>query len=339
MRQRTFPLIAAPIVCLTAVACFAAADDEVSASESGANFTLSLPVDCQPGASCFVQSYVDRDSGPGAKDYRCGAQTYDGHKGTDFRVAHLNSAGRTPVVAAAAGVVTATRDSVEDQRIDAIDRGAIEGVECGNGVVIDHGGGWETQYCHMASGSIAVQPGQKLSPGDRVGTVGLSGDTEFPHLHLSVRHDGQVVDPFGAEDAADCGSTAETLWNSDAQEQLAYRRSEVINSGFATAPVTMNAIELASIGKPSRTSPALVAYVRAINLKEGDILSLRLKGPDGETVSDSASDPLDRDKAQWMVFAGRKIRGDSWPGGRYTASFSVSNAGKVVIERQFSIDL
>ena len=33
---------------------------------------LSFPVACEIGATCFVQNYVDHDSGPGAKDYRCG---------------------------------------------------------------------------------------------------------------------------------------------------------------------------------------------------------------------------------------------------------------------------
>ena len=34
--------------------------------------------------------------------------------------------------------------------------------ECGNGVVIQHKDGFETQYCHMARGSITVTPGQSV---------------------------------------------------------------------------------------------------------------------------------------------------------------------------------
>src|SRR5258706_16384656 len=36
---------------------------------------LALPVDCQIGRACIVQNYVDRDPGPGARDYRCGFLT------------------------------------------------------------------------------------------------------------------------------------------------------------------------------------------------------------------------------------------------------------------------
>ncbi|NDW53196.1 M23 family metallopeptidase [Aliiroseovarius sp. PrR006] len=28
-------------------------------------------------------------------------------------------------------------------------------------MLIDHGGGWESQYCHMRAGSIAVEVGQR----------------------------------------------------------------------------------------------------------------------------------------------------------------------------------
>ena len=48
--------------------------------------SLQVPVDCRVGESCFIQQYADHDPGPGAKDYRCGSLTYDGHDGTDFRL-------------------------------------------------------------------------------------------------------------------------------------------------------------------------------------------------------------------------------------------------------------
>ena len=53
--------------------------------------SLALPIACAIGDSCIVQSYVDRDPGEGALDYRCGHLTYDGHKGTDIRVIDLGA--------------------------------------------------------------------------------------------------------------------------------------------------------------------------------------------------------------------------------------------------------
>ena len=64
--------------------------------------------------------------------------------------------------------------------------------ECGNGVVIQHNDGFETQYCHMAQGSITVSTGQTCC-GHTLGKVGLSGQTQFPHLHVAVRKDGKVL--------------------------------------------------------------------------------------------------------------------------------------------------
>ena len=77
--------------------------------------SLSLPLKCSLGKDCFIQQYTDIDPGPEARDYRCGSATYDGHKGTDFRVLSLEAAARgVPVLASAPGgsraCVTASQD-------------------------------------------------------------------------------------------------------------------------------------------------------------------------------------------------------------------------------------
>ena len=58
----------------------------VPAFASDPNIRLSSPVGCKIGGICTIQNYVDRDPGPGAKDYTCGRLVYNGHKGTDFRL-------------------------------------------------------------------------------------------------------------------------------------------------------------------------------------------------------------------------------------------------------------
>ena len=148
---------------------------------------LSLPIDCEPGVDCWVFNYVDSDPGKGYADFACGRMSYDGRKGADIALAHAGRLHeRIEVRAAADGRVVGVRDGVRDLDVRLIGRAALKGKDCGNGVRIDHGEGWHTQYCHMKRGSVSVRRGGRVRAGERLGAVGLSGRTEFPHLHISV---------------------------------------------------------------------------------------------------------------------------------------------------------
>ena len=74
---------------------------------------------------------------------------------------------------------------------------------------------------------------------------------------------------------------------------------------------------------PKTRSPALVAYVRAIGLKGGDVQTLTLFDPDGKTLAENKAPPLDRDKAQWMLFSGIKHPAGGFRPGLYRAIYTV----------------
>jgi len=303
--------------------------------------TLQWPVRCDLGETCVIQHYVDRDPTEGASDYRCGTMTYDKHSGVDIRLPSLAAEKRgVDVLAAAPGRVLRVRDGMADISVRR-DGGkeAIEGQDCGNGVVIAHRDGWETQYCHMAKGSVRVKPGQTVAEGDPIGHVGLSGNTEFPHLHITVRHDGKVVDPF-ADGASTCGEEGRSLWAPVLAAKLNYHPGEVLNTGFAAGPVTMAEIEADTAARaPASDQPAMVVFVRAIGLRKGDVQRLIVTGPDGATVVDNTDKPLDANKAQALRFAGRKRPPAGWTAGVYTAHYTVSRDGKVVIEKTFAAEM
>ncbi|MFL5201971.1 MAG: M23 family metallopeptidase, partial [Microvirga sp.] len=206
------------------------------------DITLRLPVACEIGRSCFIQHYVDRDPTPGASDYQCGTLTYDTHDGTDIRVPNMavQKAG-VDVVAAADGKVASTREGVPDAFVKEEDRERISQIGCGNAAVIDHGNGWRTAYCHMAKGSLTVRSGREVKAGDKIGQIGLSGLTEFPHLHFTLIKDGKPIDPFayGAPEKSCGGGTS--LWEASLQRALAFQGGSVLNKGFAPGPVTMEA--------------------------------------------------------------------------------------------------
>jgi murein DD-endopeptidase MepM/ murein hydrolase activator NlpD len=63
----------------------------------------------------------------------------------------------------------------------------------GNVVVLRHGEGLESRYHHL--GDIAVRPGQKLAKGERLGSIGVTGKTTGPHVHVELREHGVAIDP------------------------------------------------------------------------------------------------------------------------------------------------
>ncbi|MFH2002404.1 MAG: M23 family metallopeptidase [Planctomycetota bacterium] len=55
----------------------------------------------------------------------------------------------------------------------------------GNHVIIDHGNGEFSRYCHLRE-EIKVKKGDTVKQGDLVGFVGNSGNSMEPHLHLEL---------------------------------------------------------------------------------------------------------------------------------------------------------
>lgn len=304
--------------------------------------SFAFPVDCILGETCVIQNFVDHDKGAGAKDYRCGALTYDGHDGTDIRIASLAEMRRgVNVLAAADGTIVRMRDGVADQSIRAAGALPVEGRECGNAVIIDHGNGWQTQYCHMALGSVQASMGEEVKRGDVIGRIGLSGQTEFPHLHFMVRRDGRIIDPLtSAEQSNSCGAGEKSALRTSSGDGQFYRDAFVLNRGFVDGAIELDAIESGGLEtrKPHVQSPALVAYIRVVGLKAGDVQHFKLTGPTGAVLTDKIFDPMDRPKAQNALYIGKKRKGDAWPKGRYDAVYEVMRDGATITRERFSVE-
>tara|TARA_R110002020_G_scaffold47752_3_gene136095 strand:- start:671 stop:1642 length:972 start_codon:yes stop_codon:yes gene_type:complete len=303
-----------------------------AALPAAADPLFGLPIACPPGMDCPIQQFVDLDPGPGAQDPWCGNKTYDGHKGTDFRVLSLKDVARgVEVVAMADGVVKAGRDGMADRLVATEqDRQAISARECGNGLVLDHGDGFETQYCHMRQGSLELAPGAQVRKGEVLGFVGASGLAAFPHVHVSLRRHGREIDPFtGLSAGAACAAASADRGGGllDAEAMAALGTPDlptVLSAGFADGPVSDPQLMRSGLpGPPDRRSPALVGYIWAINLAEGDRFALRIER-EGQVFSEQLTEPLDRSKAVYVAYSGKK--GAPGPG-RYRLEAAIVRQG------------
>lgn len=308
----------------------------LAAPAAASDFVLEQPIDCILGETCHIQSYADRDPGSGAKDYLCGTLSYDGHKGTDFGLATLAEMREgVDVLAAAPGVVMGRRDAMPDSGYSDATAAQIEGRECGNGVVIRHENGFETQYCHMKRGSLRVHEGQEVEAGTVLGQVGLSGMTEFPHLHLSVRRDGVEVDPFDMAGTQDCSSDDDTLW----QSPPPYQPGGVLTAGFASGIPSYGAIQdgTAASMELSQESAGLVLFGYAYGGKLGDQMQLKIIGPEGTVIDEVMT--LEKDQARFFRAAGKKRPSGGWPAGRYLGEVTFSRDGRTLgsLSREISV--
>jgi hypothetical protein len=319
-----------------------AAGGQAAAQPAAATPELSLPVACTIGQSCLVQKLYDLQPGPGRRDYRCGTLTTEEHDGIDIRVRTLADMARgVAVLAASDGVVLRVRDGMEDVSVKSIGQAAVQNRMAGNGLVIAHGNGWETQYSHLRKGSVRVKAGDKVQAGTPLGLIGMSGNAEFPHLHFSLRQQGKAVDPFlaGRPDTSCIAAPSmllQGMWSTAAANALRYTPSGIIAADFADGPPQADIMrEQMAAPALTRQSPALVLWVDSYGVQSGDIERIALRGPGGTSLL-MTEKPITKAALSWFAFFGKKRPATGWPAGRYVANYQLVRGGNVIatIERQ-----
>ena len=236
------------------------------------------------------------------------------------------------VTASAAGTIKTLRDGVSDIAYTPARASELDGKECGNGVVIAHDRGWETQYCHLKQGSIAVKVGDTVHAGDILGKIGLSSRTQFPHVHVSVRHNGTRIDPFVPSGRLTCNASADTLWDTpleyDAGVLLSLRfidhlpKIKTLRFGHETSPHTYQ-------------SPAIVTPAFGFGVQKGDIVTLRIDGPRSTLFEHSVT--MGRNQAQFMRSGGKKLSRRIWRSREYHATSTMTGDGQIISELKSAI--
>ena len=163
--------------------------------------------------------------------------------------------------------------------------------------------------------------------GQVLGEVGLSGATQFPHVHLSVRKDGTVVDPFAPDARTTCGDApSDTLWI----DPVAFVPGGLVTVGFSDAVPDYGAVKAGTAARVtmSANAPALVVWGFAFGGRTGDSLTLTIYGPEGEVFNDTQR--LDRDQAQFFRAGGKRTPAGGWTIGDYTGMVELRRDGAVL---------
>ena len=301
---------------------------------------LALPINCTLGQDCFILQYPDRDPDPQSVDFGCGRLTYNGHDGTDFAIPDERAmAVGIAVKAAAKGKVIAVRNGVLDRRIEtAKDQAAVAEIECGNGVLIDHGDGWQTQYCHLRQGSVAVKPGMLVETGTVLGLVGESGLASFPHVHLTVRHQATAIDPFvGSTTKLGCHVARNPLW----AKPLTYVPTGLVRAGFANQPPKLTDVWQGRFWetKLPLDIPALIFWVQAYGVLQGDVEQFRVVAPDGRLVVKQQRE-LKAANRIWLSYVGKQAtRHKPFLSGFWQGEYRLMRQGQVLIDLNRKLEL
>jgi len=103
---------------------------------------------------------------PGGEGIAAGTYAHF-HKGIDISTAGCGA----DVLAAAAGTVRVSYRTSAGEHV----------------IVLDHGDGWCTSYGHMASRTVTK--GATVKAGQKIGTIGATGNAAGCHLHFGVKSD------------------------------------------------------------------------------------------------------------------------------------------------------
>ena len=265
--------------CLTLLLC------PNPAPASDAKFKLRFPVACTLDSDCWILAVPDTAAEKDkAQDHLCGSYSEDGLEGT--RIAIRDEAAMKEgfdVIAAAPGKVLRLRDGETDQFADAAKADEIRKAkkDCGNGIIIDHGNDWLTQYCHLKQGSFKVKSGDEVRAGQSLAQIGLSGLTPHPQLQFTLRKKDQVINPFTANPVATgCGAAAgaTSMWAG----HIKLDAFNLFSAGFHGEKPDLSALKSGEVfSEPTTKSDRITFWIGYFAARSKDRIEVTLFNPNG----------------------------------------------------------
>lgn len=238
----------------------------VTVFESAAATKFRLPL----AGDTSVHYYYDHDLGASLRDWRCGIETYDGHKGTDYSGGPRGKA----IYASATGILIHKVDGFGDGW-----KGNEDGNGYGNHVRLDHGGGLLTYYAHMTAGSVTSKVLRSMvTCSEQIGGVGTSGSSTNLHLHFEPKLNGVGFDPYSGS----CNSVTESWWVNQGTGSPGTACEAIANfSGSVTDTYTGNGVSDASVtwGIYETTTDSYGAYsLHSVQCETATTLSVSKNG-------------------------------------------------------------
>lgn len=295
---------------------------------AGGNTTdMAFPLRCTPGISCFIIGYPDLNKAPGkGEDFACGPAD-DGEMFLRIGLPDVSTITRNiPVLAAGDGVVADATDGIPDRVVTSraeLKRGISN---CGNGVVIDHGGGTQTAYCHLRKDSLQVKSGDRVTKGQVIGAVGQSGVALWPQLGFSLVKGGYFIDPItSTSDADGCGlRTYPAL--SMPQSLIPYQPAAIVSLGFSIGTVPAEKIALGTATRYafiSKEEKTINMWGMILGIRKGDRIEVTIFDPRGRAIYDQ-NIIAESDKLRLPINAARKRGYVGWREGAYAGQVKVT---------------
>lgn len=299
---------------------------------------MAFPLVCEPGQSCWIINYPDINGEDGkAQDYTCGPGATDGDSFLRLGLSDVQTISLSPfVLAAQNGVVKDASDGVADRVIASRAQLPTGTANCGNGIVIDHGMGLQTAYCHLRKGSLKVKKGDRVVKGQVIATAGQSGLASWPQLGFAILKSGYMVDPVTGNTTQEGCGFKERPVIALPPLFMSYQPAAIVTMGFSIDPVTR---EQMAIGKAprfavmNREERTINLWAMALGIHTGDEVEIRIRDPRGRTFQNQTF-VADADYERLPINVSRARGYVGWRQGTYVGEVKVT---RTVANRPVSV--
>lgn len=284
---------------------------------------FTSPIGGVAGRDWAIVEYVDLDNGTGFSDYRGGLFTSDGKQGLDFLITNFLAQDRgVPVFAVLDGTVVDAVDGFPDRITDPDDA-----VDDGNYVVIQHENGITTGYYHLRQDSVTVEPGDIVLAGERIGFVGSSGASYWPHLYFEVTENGVPIETL---------LQAGRFWTNVPEytgDALGILGFGVSDRRLTDEDYVEGVEDVSVIYRGSRSDPASVTFWTMVTgMAAGRDIEFEVFGPNGGRVSLEA---LSSRRQNWGFLDFVIPLPRTAPLGRYRVELRID--GEVIVQDSFRL--